>query len=478
MRSVKGLSRGTLPSDSAAVEVVPVLQAGARRPRSGTSRSRCRPVVRIRSSWWSGLAALGAAGWLAWRARRRAPVASVAPAVVSADEPLPPDPYDDRASAVSRPSSEEGWATRDVARHYEAVADALRDYLEAHGVPARERTTYRAPLGRCRPRCSRDPRSGRFEDVFEEADLVKFAHWRPTVTEADAVLSRARDLLTHWHAAHAAGADAQVGDAIPAREAVDAFADPAYLAAALGSGRAGLVPVARAGAGRRTNASASRRSRSWRTRRSPARSRWPWLPDALRTLGLALLIVALARPQVPHEVRQIRSKSRNIMIALDISSSMKAGDFKPGNRLMVARRVLADFTRETGGRPARPGHLRRPRLPAGAAHARRRSAADDARAGSTSACCPTVPRSAPRSRCASPSSRTCRRRPASSCSSPTAPTTPASRRRSMAAEAARAIGVRIHTIGVSAADTTGARQAVHLALGRPHARPPHLAATR
>ena len=41
-----------------------------------------------------------------------------------------------------------------------------------------------------------------------------------------------------------------------------------------------------------------------------------------------------------------------------------------------------------------------------------------------------------------------------SCSSPTAPTTPASPRRCVAAEAARAIGVRIHTIGVSAADTT------------------------
>jgi len=66
-------------------------------------------------------------------------------------------------------------------------------------------------------------------------------------------------------------------------------------------------------------------------------------------LALALLLVALARPQVPHEVRQIRSKSRNIMLALDISSSMKAGDFQPGNRLMVARQVLADFSRERKG---------------------------------------------------------------------------------------------------------------------------------
>jgi Ca-activated chloride channel homolog len=81
-------------------------------------------------------------------------------------------------------------------------------------------------------------------------------------------------------------------------------------------------------------------------------SRWGRLrrlPDTLRLLALVLLVGALARPQVPHEVRQVRSKARNIMVALDISSSMKATDFKPGNRLEVARAVLADFTRRRQG---------------------------------------------------------------------------------------------------------------------------------
>ena len=77
--------------------------------------------------------------------------------------------------------------------------------------------------------------------------------------------------------------------------------------------------------------------------------RWRRLPEALRLLALVLLLGALARPQVPHEVRQVRSKARNIMVALDISSSMKATDFKPGNRLEVARGVLADFTRRRQG---------------------------------------------------------------------------------------------------------------------------------
>jgi Ca-activated chloride channel family protein len=65
--------------------------------------------------------------------------------------------------------------------------------------------------------------------------------------------------------------------------------------------------------------------------------------------GLALLVLAFARPQLPHDVREIRLRSRNIMVALDISSSMKAGDFQPGNRLEVARRVLKEFVQEREG---------------------------------------------------------------------------------------------------------------------------------
>jgi Ca-activated chloride channel homolog len=78
-------------------------------------------------------------------------------------------------------------------------------------------------------------------------------------------------------------------------------------------------------------------------------ARWRWVPDALRVGGLTLLILALARPQQPHDLQEIHSKSRNIMVALDISSSMKATDFKPGNRLEVARGVLAEFARRRQG---------------------------------------------------------------------------------------------------------------------------------
>ena len=158
------------------------------------------------------------------------------------------------------------------------------------------------------------------------------------------------------------------------------------------------------------------------------RTRWRWLPDVLRLIGVSCLILALARPQVPHEVRQIRSRSRNIMLALDISSSMKAGDFKPGNRLMVARRVLADFTRERQGDLlglvifAGRAFLQAPLTPDAELLQRMLGRIDigmlpDGTAIGTAISKPVVTSAcaAPRSRCVWRSSRTCRPRRASSC---------------------------------------------------------------
>jgi Ca-activated chloride channel homolog len=79
------------------------------------------------------------------------------------------------------------------------------------------------------------------------------------------------------------------------------------------------------------------------------KARWRPLLSALRTLAVLLLVFALARPQTPRDLREIRLRSRNIMLALDISSSMKAGDFQPGNRLAVARRVVTGFVHRRQG---------------------------------------------------------------------------------------------------------------------------------
>jgi Ca-activated chloride channel family protein len=78
------------------------------------------------------------------------------------------------------------------------------------------------------------------------------------------------------------------------------------------------------------------------------RERWVWLPVALRAAVLTLLILALARPRTPGVVRNENLRGRNIVFALDISSSMKAEDFAP-SRLGAARQVLADFVHARQG---------------------------------------------------------------------------------------------------------------------------------
>jgi len=67
----------------------------------------------------------------------------------------------------------------------------------------------------------------------------------------------------------------------------------------------------------------------------------PWLP-ILRTLVLVLGIVALARPQYGYVERRQTAMGIDIAMALDISGSMDAMDFKP-TRLESAKSVLKEF---------------------------------------------------------------------------------------------------------------------------------------
>ncbi len=64
---------------------------------------------------------------------------------------------------------------------------------------------------------------------------------------------------------------------------------------------------------------------------------------ALRSLAMASMIVALARPRSGAREDQILSEGIDIIMALDISSSMLAEDFQPNNRLEVAKARIKDF---------------------------------------------------------------------------------------------------------------------------------------
>jgi len=74
-----------------------------------------------------------------------------------------------------------------------------------------------------------------------------------------------------------------------------------------------------------------------------ARQSWkPRLLIGLRLGALLLLILALARPQQGETVREFSTQGIDIMLVLDISSSMRAVDFQP-NRLEAAKTVARKF---------------------------------------------------------------------------------------------------------------------------------------
>ena len=64
-----------------------------------------------------------------------------------------------------------------------------------------------------------------------------------------------------------------------------------------------------------------------------------------RVLAVGLLIIAFARPQSGQKESEVQTEGVDIILAMDISSSMLAEDFKPKNRLEAAKVVAADFVK-------------------------------------------------------------------------------------------------------------------------------------
>ena len=83
---------------------------------------------------------------------------------------------------------------------------------------------------------------------------------------------------------------------------------------------------------------------AWHRPSLVAPSRWPVV---LLFAGLVLLIAALARPQRVEDKREVRSEGYDIMLAIDLSTSMRAEDFeKDGerlNRLQAIKPVIQAF---------------------------------------------------------------------------------------------------------------------------------------
>jgi len=66
------------------------------------------------------------------------------------------------------------------------------------------------------------------------------------------------------------------------------------------------------------------------------------VPYALRTFAIAVLAIAIARPQSSNSIEDMTSEGIDLVFAMDVSASMLSMDFKP-NRLEQAKSVAIEF---------------------------------------------------------------------------------------------------------------------------------------
>jgi Ca-activated chloride channel homolog len=76
-------------------------------------------------------------------------------------------------------------------------------------------------------------------------------------------------------------------------------------------------------------------------------SRWP---AALATTGIILLVIALARPQIVEDKREVKQQGYDLMLAIDLSGSMLAEDYERDgeriNRLQAVKPIIQAFIKQ------------------------------------------------------------------------------------------------------------------------------------
>jgi len=66
------------------------------------------------------------------------------------------------------------------------------------------------------------------------------------------------------------------------------------------------------------------------------------LPFVLRTIAIAMLILAIARPRSSDDFEKVNTEGIDIVLTLDVSTSMLARDFKP-DRINAAKEIAIEF---------------------------------------------------------------------------------------------------------------------------------------
>lgn len=86
-----------------------------------------------------------------------------------------------------------------------------------------------------------------------------------------------------------------------------------------------------------------------------------WVPLALRSVVVALLVVSMARPQIADEHSEVYTDGIAIQLVIDRSRSMEEQDYRlddrRATRLEVAKYVISDFVDSSGELGGRPNDL-------------------------------------------------------------------------------------------------------------------------
>jgi len=100
--------------------------------------------------------------------------------------------------------------------------------------------------------------------------------------------------------------------------------------------------------GQRTRPSTMNHAAAGMVRNLPRSWRITWRPvtTVLRVLAIMLMVIGMARPQIVQGKETITGEGVDIALALDISGSMASLDFEPQNRLEAAKDVIGDFISE------------------------------------------------------------------------------------------------------------------------------------
>ena len=304
---------------------------------------RLRPLKSaqpIRPRWWPTvvlvLAVLAVPLFWLWRRLRRRQRPSAAFAIAA--EP----PHEVALLRLQQLVDGDLLRREQFDRYYVEASHALRSYIcGRYRVPVLDWTSAEV-VDRLRAAGYERELVATVGPLLLEADAVKFAADRPTEHAAVEWVERARRwiLETAVEPVYSTARGDRGGRGSDHRGAIMSFAHPWVLA---------LVPLALLlvwlssavwGRGAAMLFSGNRLldgvPRGWRARTHA-------IPAGLRAVGVALLVVTLAGPQKANTEEQVEGEGIDIAVVLDISGSMRALDFEPEDRLAVAKSTIRNF---------------------------------------------------------------------------------------------------------------------------------------